>query len=158
MRIAISGHQARPGIDWPWTAQALREILERHAPVERAFTSLAAGSDQVFAQQALAQGIPVTAVIPFPGYERCFQGDALAAYRDLLGRCSVVQLPGGGSDEQAFLEAGQQVADRAQLLVAVWDGLPAAGLGGTGDIVRHCLATGRTVIHLHPLERTVRLL
>jgi hypothetical protein len=158
MRIAVSGHQARPGIDWTWTGAAIRQAFERHAPVERAFTSLAAGSDQVFARQALALGIPVTAVLPFPDYARCFQGSGLAAYEDLLRRCSVVTLPAGASDEHGFLEAGRQVADRADLLVAVWDGHPAAGPGGTADIVRYCVDAGRAVLHIDPLGRSVRSL
>lgn len=155
-RIAISGHQVRPGIDWEWTELEIRKVFERHMPIERAFTSLAIGSDQVFARQALALGVPVTAVLPLPEYERFFKGDNLLAYKALLSRCDLVVLTGSGNEQQSFFEAGRHVADSAELLIAVWDGKPAVGLGGTADIVRHCVDSGRPVVHINPITRTVR--
>lgn len=156
MRIAVSGHQARPGMDWEWTGAQIQKILLRHLPIERAFTSLAIGSDQVFARQALALGVPVTAVLPLPGYERLFKLDDLIAYQQVLSRCDVVTLQGSASEQQSFLAAGQHVVDCADLLVAVWDGKPSAGLGGTGDIVRYCIDMGRVLVHVDPIARTVR--
>ena len=158
IRIGISGHQSRPGIDWAWAAARIREVLEARAPVKRAFTSLAIGSDQIFAREALALGIPVTVVIPMPDYERCFSAEEVQGYRDLLGRCERLQLDGAGSDEKAFFQAGRQVAENCDLLVAVWDGKAAAGYGGTADIVGHCLDSGRSVVHIDPISRTVRTL
>ncbi len=91
--VGVSGHQARTGIDWEWVAKSVGDVLREKAPVSRVFSSLAAGSDQVFAEEALAQGIPVTAFIPFPDYERCFT-EGLGRYRELLSRCERVVLDG----------------------------------------------------------------
>ena len=156
-RIGVSGHQSRPGLDWDWAAARIREEFSR-APVAGAYTSLAVGADQLFAREALALGVPVTAVVPMPDYERTFDPDGLSAYHGLLARCEVVQLDGGVPDEEAFLAAGRRVADSSDLLVAVWDGKPAAGLGGTADIVDYCLGGGRAVLHLDPFARVVRAL
>lgn len=158
LRVGVSGHQSRRGLDWAWTAACIRDVLTQQGLVSRAFTSLAVGSDQIFAREALALRIPVTAVIPMPGYERCFKPADRSAYRDLLGQCEVLQLERADSDEQAFFTAGRQVADSCDLLVAVWDGKPAVGLGGTADIVDYCLKTGRSVVHIDPIARTVRAL
>lgn len=158
MRIAVSGHQSRPGIDWEWTASEIRKLLQREVPIERAFTSLARGSDQVFAQQALGLGIPVTAVIPMPHYDRLFEGNDLAGYEFILSRCDVVELPGESDDEHSFLVAGQYVVDNADLLLAIWDGKSAAGVGGTADIVRYCAERGRPVIYINPITKAVHTL
>ncbi|MBS1070056.1 hypothetical protein [Gluconobacter cerinus] len=152
--IGVTGHQARPGIDWEWVADRIRDQLIERAPVGRAFSSLAAGSDQVFAEQALALGIPVTAIIPLPDYERCFE-EKLDDYRSLLARCDQIVLDGAGTDQEAFLEAGREVVDRVDVLFAIWDGKVAQGLGGTADVVDYALGRGRAIVHIDPIERTV---
>lgn len=155
--VGVTGHQARAGIDWDWVARCVGDVLRGQAPVSRAFSSLAVGSDQVFAKEALAQGIPVTAVIPFPEYERYFT-EGLGQYRELLARCEQVVLGGGPSDQEAFMNAGRRVADDSATLVAIWDGEPAGGHGGTADVVTYALGHGRPVIHINPIMRTVNKL
>ena len=155
--VGVTGHQARPGIDWTWVAERVRGALLERAPVSRAFSSLAAGSDQVFASEALALGIPVTAINPMPNYESRF-AEGLEGYFALLPRCEPVVLQGCGSDEEAFMEAGRRVADSAATLIAIWDGRPAAGHGGTADVVAYALGRGRRVIQVDPIGRTVRQL
>jgi hypothetical protein len=40
------------------------------------------------------------------------------------------------------MEGGKVVVDRAEVLIAVWDGLPARGLGGTADVVAYAGSAG----------------
>lgn len=155
IRIGVSGHQARSDINWKWTSSEIKAALRHYQPVGQAFTSLAVGSDQVFAREAIALGIPVNAVIPMAGYENFFKGSGLASYESLLVHCNVIRLDGGENDEKSFLNAGRYVVDNSDLLIAIWDGKPANGLGGTADIVDYCLALGQTVVHINPILRTV---
>jgi hypothetical protein len=155
VRIGVSGHQSRPGIDWDWTGARIRDIFKQRQPVARAFTSLAVGSDQLFAREALAMKIPVTAIIPMPDYERCFGPDDLPIYRELLGQCDRLLLSASASDQESFAAAGRYVADSCDLLVAVWDGRAATGLGGTADIVRYCFEHERSVIQIDPILRFI---
>ncbi|CAM3318007.1 hypothetical protein POHY109586_01340 [Polaromonas hydrogenivorans] len=106
--------------------------------------------------QALALGIPVTAVIPLPSYASYFKAEDLGAYEALLARCEKVALPGSSDAQQAFLDAGLFVANSAEVLIAVWDGRPAEGRGGTADIVEHCISQGQVVVHINPIDQTVR--
>lgn len=156
--MGVSGHQARTGLDWDWTAERVREQLAQHSPVAGAYTSLAVGTDQLFAREALAVNVSVTVVIPMENYERTFGEEDLVFYRELLARCSIVQLESPGTDEEAFFAAGRLVVDSSDLLVAVWDGKPAAGLGGTADVVSYCRQTGRTVVHIDPFAHEVHIL
>nr|WP_202498460.1 hypothetical protein [Streptomyces sp. SID5469] len=117
--------------------------LRRHAAVE-ALSCLAAGADQLFADLALDSGVPLTAVIPGMDYEAHLGGDEVqASYRRLLKSCTArVDLPVEPTHEEAYYAAGRWIVDHADRLVAVWDGQPARGLGGTADVVAYARRTG----------------
>lgn len=155
MRIGVTGHQNRSGIDWPWVKATVRVELSKIADVERVISSLAAGSDQIFTEIAISLGIKATAIIPLPGYERYFAGKALLEYRRLLRRCEIIQLPWRGDEQRSFLEAGKRVVTESNLVFAIWDGEGAEGTGGTGDIVEFARSKGRPIIQLNPIKRSV---
>jgi hypothetical protein len=54
------------------------------------------------------------------------------------------------STEAAHMEAGKVVVDRSSVLVAVWDGQPARGLGGTADVVAYARERGVPVTVVWP--------
>jgi hypothetical protein len=58
----------------------VRSQLSNFMEASKAYSSLATGSDQVFAEAAINLEIPVVAVLPFEGYERYFRGSDLADY------------------------------------------------------------------------------
>ena len=64
------------------------------------------------------------------------------------------RLPFVESTVQAHLTAGQAVVDRSERLVAVWDGKPARGIGGTADIVSYARQKGVPVVVLWPESAT----
>lgn len=107
---------------------------------------------------ALDLNIPVTAVLAMSGYERFLRGRDLARYQALLPRCDQLVLEGHGRPNKAFLAAGRYIVDHCAVLFAVWDGLPAGAMGGTGDIVAYARQIGRRIIHVNPVERTVTAL
>ena len=117
-------------------------------------SSLAAGADQLFADVVLDQGGELRVILPFEHYADEFTDpEARREYEALLSRArEVVVLPMQSTKEASYLAAGQRVAADAELLIAVWDGDPARGLGGTADIVQHALAIGRPVLHLNPIS------
>lgn len=47
------------------------------------------------------------------------------------------------------------MVDRSELLIAVWDGLSATGLGGTGDVVSYAVRQRKKTIHLNPITQGV---
>lgn len=156
MKVGITGHQKREGIQWPWVRRTICAELRRAGNVTRALSSLAAGSDQEFAEAALSLGIAVTAVIPLEEYGRFFKGPDLAHYQRLLEKSEAVHLRWQGDPEHAFFEAGRFIVDQCDLLFAVWDGEKAEGLGGTGDIVDYAWQQGRPVIHIEPISKIVK--
>jgi hypothetical protein len=157
MIVGVAGHQKRVGIDWDWVSQAISTHLSV-MPIQKALSSLAEGTDQVFADAAIDLGIAVVAIIPLDDYERFFSQAGLTKYRDLLQQCTQVSLHWSGDPEHAFLNAGRYIVDSCDLLVAVWDGQPADGLGGTADIVLYAKEQKRTILHLNPCDQTVHFL
>ena len=51
-------------------------------------------------------------------------------------------MPPGSSREEAYERAGRRVVDRADVVVALWDGQPSRGRGGTAAIVSYARAHG----------------
>jgi hypothetical protein len=105
MRVGVTGHQKREGIDWRWVSRAVDAELELRPTIELAVSSLAEGADQVFARCAIEHHIPVLAVIPIDNYASYFEAEALLEYRSLLTQSKCVDLGLTGDPETAFLQA-----------------------------------------------------
>jgi hypothetical protein len=159
VRIGITGHQrlADPS-DWDWVRGEIALILDGARGPLVGISSLAAGADQLFASLILSHGGSLEVVVPFEGYAEGFaeERDAHTFVR-LLRRASRVEplRRRGKSDEEAYMEAGRHLVDACEMLVAVWDGRPASGLGGTADVVSYALGRKKMVVHLNPLTRGV---
>lgn len=137
-RIGLSGHQSMS----PETRILVADALRRAVPADQPITglcSLAFGADQLFAEVILDMGHELEAILPSAHYEDTFETQTdRTAYRELLARASRVhQLEFSEPTEEAFFAAGKYVVERSQKLLAVWDGKPAAGLGGTADVVAY---------------------
>lgn len=161
MRIGVTGHQRLDPETWPWVIETLDALFARARTPVVGLTSLAVGTDQVFAERVLAHGGALEVVLPFAAYEDELEArpEVRARYRDLLARAGRVQvLDPLESKGASYFEAGKVVVRECALLVAVWDGRPAKNLGGTGDAVRYARELGREVLHLHSRSRTVHTL
>jgi hypothetical protein len=152
----ITGHQDL-GDAVAWVRQVLGDQIRQHH-VTRGVTSLAIGTDQLFAEVLLDRRIPYDSILPSAGYEETFHGaPARNRFHDLLSRAAQVdRLAYDAPTEASFFAAGQAIVSRCSLLLAVWDGKPARGLGGTGDVVEYAKSRGRRWIHIDPQQRSVR--
>ena len=148
--IGLTGHQAMPAAAYEHGERALRRLLAEN-PEPLGLCSLAVGADQLFARLVLEAGGALHAVIPSHGYERTFGPEDLATYRELCSAAAeTTVLDFDEPGESAYHAAGLFVVEHCDLLAAIWDGEPARGLGGSGDIVRHARAVGRPVTILWP--------
>ncbi|ANW20912.1 hypothetical protein [Streptomyces clavuligerus] len=158
-RIGITGHRFIPREALDHIRVGLRTALHGHtgAGALQAYSSLAVGADQLFADLALEHGAELTAVIPSGNYTEDFGAPGeLARFEELRGRAArEVRLGFPRSTGEAYYAAGAYIADHCDRLLAVWDGAPARGLGGTADIVRYAREQGVpvTVIWRAGLER-----
>ena len=116
-------------------------------------SALADGADQIAAEAALELGFSLQAVLPFARdeYRRDFKrADAAARFDALVGKAqTVLELPGARTSEpEAYMMAGRATVAHCDVLVAVWDGLPARGRGGTAEVVQLAIKRGSPVVHL----------
>jgi len=152
MHVGVTGHQLIPPKAVAFIEASIEQTLRNDAAGLVGVSSLAAGADQLFARIVLRMGGSIHAIIPCADYEAAFRDDrAREGYRELLDVAGIVeQLDHNSPSEEAFLDAGQRVADRSDRLIAVWDGVDAQGKGGTGDIVSYARECGIEVIVVWP--------
>lgn len=138
MVYGVTGHQNIPMTALAYVSDRIKERLEA-VTHPACICSLAAGADQLFAELVISRGGELRVVVPCAGYEGTFADrQDEDRYRTLLKQAtSVVELPFPSPSEEAYFAAGQRVVDSCDELIAVWDGLPAKGLGGTADIVAY---------------------
>ena len=151
MTVGVSGHQKLPSNSVAWVRNSLRNALLEHR-VSKGVSCLAAGTDQLFALAVLELGLKLEAVIPCDNYSSAFPDESTrATYSDLLRRASShCRLPFTAPSEEAFLRGGERVVDLADLMLFVWSGNPAAGRGGTADIVNYAVSKNVPFIHINP--------
>ncbi len=117
------------------------------------------GSDRLFVKTALELNIPVEAVLPCARYEEIFtSAQARAEYHQLLERCQDVhRLPLQECSDDAYLAAGQWIVDQSDVMILVWNGYPAAGRSGTGDIANYARLVRRPFVHVHTRLHTTKV-
>ncbi len=118
-------------------------------------SALAAGGDQLVANEALAAGATLIAPLPLPpqSYAADFSDDASrTAFGALCQRAEVVQLPPlpgvsaasmdvhGEARNRQYAQAGVFIASHSHILLALWDGRDSDLLGGTAQVVRYHLS------------------
>jgi hypothetical protein len=157
MRVGITGHQRLKDPEaWPWITEVLRAELAKIALPIIGVTSLAVGSDQLLARLVLQRGGTIHAVLPFADIERSFLPEQVPGYRELAAQATLEVLSTPGTDEDSYFAAGRRVVDISDVVLAVWDGRPAKGKGGTADVVAYAMRRGVPLIHIDPVARTVR--
>ena len=135
-RVGITGHRDLRDRTHDLVTAAVATALAAYRPLH-GISALAEGADQIFAEEVLQARGTLTAVIPSADYASAFGTDAgEAAYRRLRALASeVIELPFCSASEDAYWAAGRQVVCLSDVLLAVWDGGPSGGMGGTADVV-----------------------
>lgn len=157
IKVGVTGHQRLDNQStWTWVEFAMGRALDALTPPLVAISSLAIGADQLFASLVLSRGGELHAVIPFQGYEKTFGPEDVEAYQRILTKARLVEyLKTEGTDEDKYLAAGKRMVEMADVIIAVWDGKPAKGKGGTADIVSYALQRGGRLIHLNPVDHSM---
>jgi len=142
------------GADHPWAFASDRPRTLRLT------SALAEGADQLVADAALAEGYELHGLLPMPraAYRQTFADADAVAFERLSAQASVLcELVPTGDLQQparrdaAYLAGGRAMLDHCDLLIAIWDEQPAAGVGGTAQILEEAQRRGLVVIWL-PLD------
>jgi hypothetical protein len=154
LAIGVTGHGNLVPGELPLVRARVREFLEQmlalspQLPVQL-MTSLAEGADRLAAEEALALGIPLVAVLPMPRslYISDFTVDSQREFAALCAQAEVIELPllpGASVDSVAsvpehrnrqYAQVGVFMCAHSHVLLALWDGKPSDKLGGTAQTV-----------------------
>lgn len=121
----------------------------------RLVSALAEGTDRIAAEAALAMGERLEVVLPFPPAEYAKDFETAASreeFDSLLGRASSVLVLNGDPTERpgSYEASGYTLLDNCDLIVAVWDGEPGRGRGGTREIIAEAARRAMPVVVIRP--------
>ncbi|MFD9064559.1 hypothetical protein ACFVZ3_23900 [Kitasatospora purpeofusca] len=152
MRIGITGHR---GLDAE-LERKVRQLLADSLTVEdtselTVVSCIADGPDAWIAELALDRGARLEVVVPAERYREGLPEWHHPVYDRLLRDASEQHRTGRvESDEAAHMAGSELLVGQVDRLIAVWDGLPARGFGGTADVVAHARRLGVPVQVLWP--------
>ncbi|WP_327355062.1 hypothetical protein [Streptomyces sp. NBC_01304] len=152
MKLGITGHRGLHGETEKVVRRAISAAVAAYDPDELVGVScLAEGPDVWFAEAVLDHGGRIEVMLPADECRTELPEWHLPVYDDLLSRASDVRSTGLREvTDEAHMAGSELLVDRVDELIAVWDGLPARGHGGTADVVAYAESHDVPVRNLWP--------
>ena len=141
--VGITGHRSLAAIDGlVESIETVLDQIEQQWPALpfTALSSLAEGSDRLVVRCILARP-NAKLVVPLPMAEEEYLRDFTSQhskdeFRALLAQThTTIRFPPAPTRPAAYEMAGRYIIDHCQVLVALWNGEPPQGEGGTGAVV-----------------------
>ncbi len=152
--VGFTGH--RRLTDPAASARALRRAFDDLASHTGArlvgVSSIASGADTLFAEELARRDSPWLLLLPFAleTFRNDFEPDEWARVEAVLPRALSTQIePRTEHRDDAYLACGHRTVDESDVLIALWNGDPAAGVGGTGDVVAYARAQQKPLLWIH---------
>jgi hypothetical protein len=151
-RIGITGHTNLSAATGRLVAAGIRAELVPHSVGLTGVTCLARGADQIFARVVLELGGDLEVVLPAEDYRaRKVSADNVAEFDEILAMARAIRtMPFAHSGGNAYQAASEHMLSTVDSLIAVWDGRPAGGHGGTADVVAAAQRLGVPVTVMWP--------
>lgn len=143
MKVAITGHRPQRlnghGKDVKrWIAKELSKI-----ECDEAYTGMAMGTDQIFANVAISKDIPLVCCYPYR--KNKFHPDE----QKIIDSAKDVEFISEEFSKKAYWIRDKYMVDHCDVLLAVWDGEKS---GGTWITVEYAQKIGKPII-FYPKER-----
>jgi hypothetical protein len=154
LAIGFTGHRKVP--DEAKSRHAIRDFLAQqqksHQGVVYGISSAASGGDQLFAESCLELNIPLRVLLPRPAEQFRADFDDASWQRTVRIMESAISVEVTGryeSRNEQYYDCGIQTVAESQLLMALWDGQPSRGAGGTQEMVAYARKTGHPIAWIH---------
>jgi len=154
LAVGFTGHRKVPYETK--SRQVIRDFLARqkesHHGIMYGISSAAAGGDQLFAESCLELNIPLRILLPRPAEQFRADFDDTSWLRTVRIMENAISVEVSGRHEtrnEQYYDCGIQTVAESQLLMALWDGLPSRGAGGTQEMVSYARKTGHPVAWIH---------
>ncbi|MEU4516439.1 hypothetical protein AB0G05_43710 [Nonomuraea wenchangensis] len=152
VRIGVTGHMNLTPATAHLVSDALRAHLASFTGELVGVSCIARGADSLFADEVLAAGGSLEAVLPSRDYRQTkVKPDHAEQFDRLMEAAKTVRfMDFEHADRQAYEAANEAVLSTVDELVAVWDGQPGTGAGGTAEVVAEALQRGLPVTVIWP--------
>lgn len=126
-------------------------------PCLEIISPLAEGCDRIVARQALVLGQRLTALLPFArsDYEATFSDKSTTKEFRALWQASAERTVLKGlakHAEASYAAVGMVTLARCDVVLTIWDGKPAAGRGGTPEVLQSALDWGIPIVWIDALH------
>ncbi|MFH7340824.1 hypothetical protein [Streptomyces sp. KHY 26] len=130
----------------------MADQIRQYDPAELVGVSCVAdGPDSWFAETVLQHGGRLKVIIPAAEYRQGLPDWHHPVYDRLIARAAEIHHTGLVESTSEAHQAGSEIlVGLVDELIAVWDGNPARGYGGTADVVAYAERTGVPVRVLWP--------
>ena len=162
LAVGFTGH--RNLADEPKCRKLISDFLrEQKAATQGVLygvSSAAAGGDLAFAESCVELEIPLRVLLPLPKerFRQDFDPVTWLRVEQLLSRAvSVAVTCDHESREEGYYECGIETVQQSQLMIALWDGEPSRGMGGTQEIVSFARKMGKPVVWFHSATGAVQV-
>ena len=156
-RLAVTGHRGLSEKTTALVDAALRSEISKHAEDGAlvGLSCIADGADALFARAILDHGGALHVIVPARKYRDGLPEEHHATYDALIAEAAeIIRLDHVESDSDAHMDASLRMLADADELLAVWDGQPARGYGGTADVVDAARDQGVPVTVVWPAGAT----
>jgi hypothetical protein len=159
--IGFTGHRSIEDEDQcrRWILDFLRRQKTSTVALVYGVSSVAAGGDLLFAESCIQLALPLCVLLPLPleEFRQDFTPADWSRAEQVLSKAASVEFTAGNqSREECYYECGIETVQQSRLLLALWNGEPSQGLGGTEDIVSFARGIGRPVTWLHSTRGELR--
>ncbi|MFI9376303.1 MULTISPECIES: hypothetical protein [Streptomyces] len=152
--IAVTGHMDLTDATVPLVRDALRAALKPYAAQLTGISCIARGSDSIFAETVVELGGELVVIVPSKDYrQNKVKKDHVETFDRLMQAAGeVVVLEHETANRSAYEGANRALLQRADRLIAVWNGEPPSGKGGgTADTVVEAREAGLPVDVIWPM-------
>ncbi len=169
VRIGVTGHRMLA------SEQLIRESvksvlgkLDKMLSIPHTFVTLsplAEGADRLVAKEVLEwqasednPGLEAVLPLPVDDYIRDFASkESKDEFRWFLAKAkSVLSLREATTREAAYENVGHYVVDNCDFLIAIWNGRPSKGQGGTAEIVENARRVGRHIFWINSYDGSIK--
>jgi hypothetical protein len=154
LAIGFTGH--RKVSDETKSRHAIRDFLSQQKQSQPGtlygVSSAASGGDQLFAESCLELSIPLRVLLPRPAeqFRADFDDASWQRTARIMENAISVEVTGRHETKnEQYYDCGIQTVAESQLLVALWDGQPSRGKGGTQEMVSFARKTGHPIAWIH---------
>jgi hypothetical protein len=151
--IGVTGHRKieNPDLFRTTIQKILKHIIQMPPPLKNTplllsvLSPLAEGTDRLIAREVLKiPGSLLEVVLPLEkdAYINDFETDvSKKEFEELLEQAKSIRiLTPQKSRVEAYKRVGQYIVEHCDIIIAIWDGKPSAGKGGTQEIVQYARA------------------